>query len=313
MTTTDKVKSDRVKSDRVKSDRVKETHDRLVAAIEATTSGEEWRAMLEVAQRFHRYSANNVWLILAQNPEASQVAGFGTWKRLGRFVRSGEHGIAILAPCTYQTDAPERDSAGPETAPPDTATPNAVPPTSGPTEQRRPLRGFRVVHVFDLAQTEGAALPEVAPRALEGDAPAMLWERLAEQLRVSGFHLLRGDCGPANATTHFLARTVVVRSDLSPRQAVKSLCHEVAHTLLHDGTEYAKGCRGIAEVEAESVAYLVCSQAGVVTDHYSFPYVARWADGDVAVVRKSAERVIGCARGLLAAMQLAPEDDALGR
>ena len=296
-----------------RADRLVEAHERLTEAVAGLTSGEDWQAMLDVAKRFHRYSPNNLWLIYAQRPSAIKVAGYRSWQSLGRHVRPGEHGIAILAPCIYKnapTSASATESAndsGGSSARSAAERPGQPRPT-GDSANARVLRGFRVVHVFDLAQTDGDDLPEVAPAALTGDAPAELWERLASRLTSTGFRLLRGDTGSANATTHFLTRTVVVRSDLSPAQAVKSLAHEVAHTMLHDGTEYSSGCRGTAEIEAESVAYLVCGAAGVDTGEYSFPYVARWADGDVELVRHTTERVVSCARWLIEALGLEQVD-----
>ncbi len=261
-------------------DKLEKTHDRLMRAVASITSGEDWRRMLDVAGRFHTYSPGNVFLVLAQRPDATRVAGFNTWRKLGRQVKAGEHGIAILAPCLYRAHRGDGEVA--EDA-----------------EESRALRGFRVVHVFDLEQTVGQPLEEVAPVSLAGDAPAELWERLAAQVAAAGFHLLRGDCRPANATTHFHSRAVVVGTHLSPAQACKSLCHELAHVRLHDGGEYARGCRGVTEVEAESVAYLVCSAAGLPTEEYTFPYVALWAGGDVKMVRQTSARVIGCAREIL--------------
>jgi antirestriction protein ArdC len=265
------------------NDRLTETHERLVEAISALTSGEDWQRMLDLAGRFHRYSTANIMLVLAQRPDASRVAGYRMWQSLGRHVRKGEHGIMIFAPCVSRTrpvdEHDERD--GPELV--------------------RVLHGFRVAHVFDVAQTDGEPLPEVAPELLRDDAPASLWDRLVAQLSASGFQLLREDCRPANGVTHHLTKTVVVRPDLAPAQATKTLAHELAHTVLHDGSSYRDGCRGRVEVEAESVAYLVCSAAGLPSGSYSFPYIARWADGDVDAVRNTAERVIGCARRILAA------------
>ena len=103
----------------------------------------------------------------------------------------------------------------------------------------------------------------------------------------------------ANGTTNYTTRTVTVADHLSPAQACKTLTHELAHVLLHDGTEYALGCRGRAEVEAESVAYIVCQAAGLTTAAYSFGYVARWSAGDLKVVKDTAERVMACAREIL--------------
>jgi hypothetical protein len=287
------------RSHTTRTDRLAEAHERLLEAVQALSSGEDWRAMLDVARRFHSYSANNLWMILSQRPAATRVAGYRRWQSLGRHVLAGEHGIAILAPVSYKagkTASIEPDAKAP-----------AATPSSTSDGEHRVIRGFRVVHVFDIDQTEGAALPDVLPAALDGDVPAALWERLEAFLEESGYRLLRGNTAPANATTSFLTRTVVVGLGLSPAQAVKSLAHEVAHTMLHDGTEYARGCRGVTEIEAESVAYLVCAAAGIATDAYSFPYVARWSEGDVALVRTTAERVVGCARRLIAALELEAE------
>lgn len=92
-----------------RQDRLAEAYDRLVAAVEALTTGEDWLRFLAVARRFHTYSANNVLLILSQRPEATRVAGYKAWQALGRQVRAGERGIAILAPCTYRTRDDETD------------------------------------------------------------------------------------------------------------------------------------------------------------------------------------------------------------
>ena len=117
---------------------------------------------------------------------------------------------------------------------------------------------------------------------------------------TAGFGLRRAgiDSG-ANGTTNYATRTVTVADHLSPAQAAKTLAHELVHCLLHDGTEYALGCRGRAEVEAESVAYVVCQAAGLTTAAYTFGYVAGWSGGDVEAVKTTAERVVGCARQIL--------------
>jgi hypothetical protein len=178
-------------------------------------------------------------------------------------------------------------------------------------EERRVVRGFRVAYVWDISATDGEDLPDVRPVALEGEAPDHLYERLAEQVATAGYRLERGDCAPANGCTDFLARTVTVRPDLSGAGAAKTLCHELAHVTLHAelaGTELGRqGCRGRAEVEAESVAYLVCAMAGMETGSYSFPYVARWAS-DLSVVSDTAARVTTCARDIAAVAGLFPTD-----
>jgi uncharacterized protein DUF955 len=139
---------------------------------------------------------------------------------------------------------------------------------------------------------------------------------LAVQIRAEGFTLLRGEIASgADGTTNFATRTVTVASQLSPAQAVKTLAHDLGHCLLHDGTEYAAGCRGRAEVEAESVAYSVCQAAGLTAAAYSFGYVAGWSGGDLAKVKATAERATTCARTILdrAAFLAADEELALRR
>ena len=125
--------------------------------------------MLAVAARFTSYSPSNVLLIAVQRPDVTQGAGIRTWNFLGRHVNKGEHGIAILAPCLYRTEdesAPSSDDGrGPE-------------PTDEGPMPRHELRGFRVVHVFDVSQTDGTPLPNAAPQLLTGDAPREVWDRL---------------------------------------------------------------------------------------------------------------------------------------
>lgn len=247
-----------------------EAHDRLTQAVAALVSGDDWQAFLAMSAKLRAYSARNVLLILNQAPWASHVAGYRTWKQLGRQVRAGEKGIAILAPCRYRTSTDDGDDTRSDESAGD----------SDPVV----VRGFRVVHVFDISQTDGDTLDQPGwPELLQGDAPAGLWDDLAAQIAAQGYTVERGDCGRgANGCTSFADRVVRVRADIDGAAAAKTACHELAHVLLHDGSEYASGCRGRAEVEAESVAYLVCDSAGLRSDTYSFlisgllcPYGAR--------------------------------------
>jgi hypothetical protein len=265
-------------------EKLRALHRQLETAFAELVAGDEWARMLTAAAHFHHYSPANVLLILRQRPEASRVAGYRTWQSLGRQVRRGEHGLAVLAPCTYSSRADEdADDAGDEAS-------------------RRVLRGFRIAHVFDISQTDGEPIPDIRPALLDGDAPTGLWEALAGRVVAAGFRLRREDCRPANGRTDYLARTVIICPDVSDAQAAKTLAHELAHVLLHDGTEYALGCRGLVEVEAESVAYVVATAAGLPTDAYSLPYVAHWADGSVNAIKATAERVITTAHAILSAL-----------
>src|SRR4051812_13836836 len=118
-------------------DKVTQLLERLQEGIAALVTGADWQRMMDVATRFHRYSMWNTVAILVQRPDATQVAGYTLWQRLGRQVRKGERGIKILAPCTYRRDGDDNDEAA------------------------RVLRGFKVVHVFDVHQTEGLPLADV--------------------------------------------------------------------------------------------------------------------------------------------------------
>jgi antirestriction protein ArdC len=261
-----------------RSERVRELQQQLERQVAELVSGDDWARMLETAARFHRYSANNVMLIVCQRPDASRVAGYQTWRSLGRQVRKGEHGITILAPCKYRFE----DEDG---------------------NEHLAVRGFTTATVFDISQTDGDEIADVRPELLEGEAPIGVWAGLAKLVAEAGFMLSRGDCRGANGLTDYAARTVTVRADVDDAQACKTLCHELAHIALDHESELLGGCRGRLEVEAESVAYIVGQACGMVTDGYSLPYVAGWANGDAAVVRRTAEKVVKVAGAILEALE----------
>jgi DNA primase len=199
------------------------------------------------------------------------------------------------------------------------------------------LAGFRLAYVWDVSQTTGEPLPTPpTPQLLAGQAPAGLWDALARVAVERGFTVERGDCGSANGRTDYLACTVRVRPDIDDAQAVKTLAHEVGHVLLHDPSDFlatagptttpgtvgiprtaatavsttmpaatTANCRGVREVEAESVAYLVTAAHGLPAQDYTFPYVTGWAsEVDRAeperVVRETGTRVLAASRTVLA-------------
>ncbi len=185
------------------------------------------------------------------------MAGFATWKRLGRSVVKGEPAIWILAPVVGRKVRIEAD------------------------EERRPIVGFRPVPVFDVAQTKGSRSPRCATTG-RGD-PTRCLERLVDRAQRIGYTVAftelprhrNGDCS-------FAPRRIRVECRNEPAQQVKTLAHELAHALLHEGVDD----RPLAELEAESTAYVVCRTLGLDTGTYSFGYVACWAGGgDEAVAR----------------------------
>jgi hypothetical protein len=263
-------------------------HDQLVAGVEALTTSEQWLAYLAVAAKFTRYSANNTFLIMLQRPDATRVAGFHTWKSLGRSVKKGAKGIAILCPCVRRDRVEDADT--------------------GETITQSRVAGFRVGYVFDVYDTEGNDLPADALHVQHpvGVAPDGMWDTLVRRVEEAGFTV---QCAPvcdealgtAWGRTHYAERSVTVKSTADPAGACKTLAHELAHVLLHEHRLYEH--RGTVEVEAESVAFIVSAAWGLDTSSYSTGYLAGWSGGDVAAITATADKVLGCARTILEADQ----------
>jgi len=285
--------------------------ERLAAEVAALRSGEDWRRFLDFQAKLHVYSASNSTLIAVQHAEAFEqglvgspdpgyVAGFATWRALGRSVDRGQHGYMILAPCRADRRV-ALDAEG-----------NArrlgrgeIAGEGERVESRRVVSGFRVEHVFSVQQTSGAALPDQPlPRLLAGEAPPGLGAAVLELIESHGFRVdtvANADAiGGANGVTRFDSRSVVVRADMDDAAMVKTLLHEAGHVLGHAEAPGRFLPRPLKEVEAESIAFVVASVHGMATDGYSFPYVAAWAgeDGAKAVAATQA-RVAQVARTII--------------
>ncbi|QGN34494.1 toprim domain-containing protein [Microlunatus sp. Gsoil 973] len=283
-------------------------HDQLKAAVQAIETGDQWRNWLDFAGKLNRYSFDNLMLIMRQRPDATAVASYTTWKSIDRQVQWGERSIKVLAPVTRRIDV--TDDRG-----------QPVLDEDGHRRRRNKIIGYRPVSVFDIKQTTGAPLPEPArPTLLVGQAPDGLWASLEREVSERGYRLLRAGSerlGSANGATMPGPREVWVRDDVDDAQAVKTLAHELARIILHADDPDAP-CRGIKEVEAESVAYLTLASHGMTTDNYSFPYVTHWAypiaeveHVDMAeIVTRTGRRVIDAARTILEATQTARAPDA---
>ena len=272
-----------------RNEKLQAAHDKLQEAVSEIVSGEDWKRMFQTAAKFHRYSFNNQLLIFIQRPDATRVAGFNRWRSLGRTVRKGEKGIQILAPLIYKKDSSENGASS--------ASSDLKQQDQDPVKV---LRGFKVAHVFDISQTEGEDLPDldaVRPKLLDGDAPEGIWEVLVATANAAGYEVIREQRQGENGYCDFLNKKIAVRPDVEPAQAAKTLAHEVGHALLHG--EELPVSREVAEVEVESVAYIVCDALGLDTSGYSFAYVARWSDGATELIKDSAERVIRCAKQIL--------------
>ena len=255
----------------------------LEAGIAAILDSESFAGYLRAMARFHRYSAHNVALILAQNPDATHVAGYRAWQQLGRQVRKGEKGLVILVPLVSRVKG-DGDAEADE-----------------PDE--RVVTRFGVGYVFDIAQTDGEPLPEPpAVEAIAGatDRGAALWEALAGWLTAQGVALEVRDCGRPNGSYAPATRTIVVHERLvGTDQATKTLAHEAAHFVAEHRCSLP---REDAETVAEGAAYVVLHHFGLDTSGYSFPYVARWAE-DKAVLRRNLEAIREVAAAIVEGVQ----------
>lgn len=272
-------------------------HERLAAQVEALRTSEEWRRYLTFCAAFHRYSLSNVLLILSQREDATQVAGYRAWQKLGRQVRKAERGIQIIG--TGERAVTEEDES-----------------TGEESTKRR--RVFFPVSVFDLGQTElmeGAEEISHPAHRLDGEDEAGIYDAVAAYLTSQGWSVSREAIGGGrNGFTTNEGRRVVVDSNLSPAQAAKTALHEAGHvTLGHladDFTEYLAH-RGRYEVEAESVAYVLAGLLGLDISAYSIGYVATWAEqAEADVIKESAAHVLQAVHTLAA--DLLPEAEPAG-
>ena len=264
----------------------------LSESVAALVTGEDWKRALTFAAQFRGRSFGNSMLIAAQHfaaykegrvpkPTPTYVAGFHQWLSLGRSVAKGQHGYGILAPVTgrFASFTPDDPNSWRRLA-------RNEKPMSGEYARTRMI-GVKPTYVWDISQTDGEPIPEPpAPTLLQGKAPEGLWDGLADQITAHGFELRlvsnAKSIGGANGLTDYMTREVSVRMDMDDAAQVKTLAHELGHVMLHgpdhpDATADAALHRGIAEVEAESVALMVGAAHGLATDEYTIPYVASWA------------------------------------
>lgn len=277
-------------------ERLTRLHEALVERVEQLVSGEDFMRFVAESARFHRYSPQNRLLIACQlvdrgvEPDGL-TASYKTWTRVPAEaggtcqVTKGEKALWIYAPMT--------------------ATQRVIDEKTG--DERvvsAGVRGFKPVPVFHQSQLNGfPSLPELPmPELLRGDdAPERVWDAVVAELAVDGYSVRlveRARGATWNGQTSFTNRDVRVHDDLEPPQRLKTLLHEWAHVKMGHESRVGENGLHIVEVEAESVAYLLCDRVGVNSQQYTVPYVSAWA-GSVDVVKSTAERVLSATSKLI--------------
>lgn len=286
------------------SDRLKEITDRLEQGVTELFDSDHYKEYLRVMARFHRYSFNNTLLIAMQCPGATRLAGFQSWKKVGRCVKKGEKGIKVIAPTPFKKTVEEDGE-----------------------EKVIVVPRYKVVSTYDISQTEGKPLPEIAS-TLTGSVDSY-GDFIAALEQVSPVPIAFEDIsGSAYGYYSPLEKRIAVREGMSEQQTLKTLIHEVSHAKLHDfdlkapPDERPDIDRQTMECQAEAVAFVCCERFGLDTSGYSFGYIAGWSSGrelkelrsSLEIIRNTAAEIIDSVEGCLQEMrqEVEPEEDMSG-
>ena len=249
----------------------------LETGVENIFTGDKYAQYLQTMSKFHRYSFNNTLLIAMQRPDATLVTGYRNWQSMGRQVKKGEKGITILAPAPIKRKR-EQEILDQNNKP--LLDGNGKPKTE---EVEVLIPHFKPTTVFDISQTDGEPIETLAPEELtEAVADYELFMKAITEVSPVPIRFDEIE-GEAKGYYHSVDKEIVIQKGMSDSQTIKTAIHETGHARLHDKDLMAE--QGIEkdrltkEVEAESVAYCVCSAFGVDTSEYSFPYIAGWSSG----------------------------------
>ena len=278
------------------ADKMKEITDRLEQGIMGVFESERYAEYLRTMSKFHDYSLNNTILIAMQG--GSLVKGYRQWeKEFDRHVKPGEKAIKILAPAPYKVKK-EREKVDPDTQKP------MIGADGKPVMETQEITipAYKVVSVFDVSQTEGKELPALSVSELTGDVE-QYQDFFAALERTSpfsmGFEVLSGG---AKGRCYYEENRIAINEGMSELQNIKSAIHEISHATMHDidPDDPARPDRRTREVQAESIAYVVCQYYGLDTSDYSFGYVAGWSSGkELAELKGSLETIRSTATKLI--------------
>lgn len=284
--------------------RVQELTDKLEQGLQDLFNSDSYRNYLSTMSKFHNYSFNNTLLIAMQKPDATLVAGYKAWqKNFERHVNKGEKAIRILAPAPYKIKE-ERDKIDPVTQ-------ELLLDKDGNPQKEEveiTIPAFRAVSVFDVAQTDGKPIPELAAKELLSDVEGYQdMIRAVEAISPVPIEL-EEIAGDSKGYYDREAKRIAVQENMSESQTLKTMIHEVAHSKLHskevEQDEQMKKDRNTKEVEAESIAYTVCQHFGIDTSDYSFGYIAGWSSGrDTKELRSSMDTIRRTASELITGIE----------
>ena len=289
-----------IESREKQSEQLKGVMDQLEKGVQDVFASDEYKNLLNVMSKMPKYSLNNMLLIAMQTKgNASMCQSFTGWKQMDRFVKKGEKGIKILAPSPY-TIQREQEKVNQKTGQ------KVLDADGEPVRETIDIKmnAFKVVSTFDISQTEGKELPSLGVNELVGNIEGypVLLEALKQTCPVPvNFEDIQSG---AKGYYHQIDKRIAIQEGMSEVQTVKTLIHEMAHQKLHALPEEAQEAiksRNSKEVEAESVAYVVCQHFGINTSDYSFGYVAGWSDGketselkaSLGEIREAAADMIG--------------------
>ena len=282
--------------------KIKEATEQLEAGIKDFFSSGNFQEYLNVMSRFHTYSYSNSIMIAMQKPDATLLAGYSGWqKKFERHVKPGEHGIKIFAPAPVKVQI-EREKKDPDTNLPELD--ENGDPVMETVEIKTPK--FKVVTVFDVSQTDGKPLPDLGIDELTGNVENFdqFFDALTRTSTVPiSFEEMDGD---TNGYFSLSEKRIAIREGMSEAQTIKTTIHELAHSRLHDFDRTAsvdaekRKDRNTKEVEAESIAYVVCQHFDIDTSDYSFGYVATWsADRELPELKSSLQTIRTAAASLI--------------
>lgn len=266
------------------ADKIKAALERIEQGLATINTDEDWISFLRFQSLFYQYSFGNTIMIFLQNPEATYVMGYKAWNKLGRYVRKGSKGLAILAPCIKKVEVfkePENKSEYHD--------------QEGEKETKKVISGFRIAYVYDIADTDGS--DEMLPVLVKGlsgnsDTEKEIYERIYSVLSKE-FTIQEVSGTASKGSFNLESKIISVRSDLEYLQRIKTLLHETGHAYDFEMNPDEDVPRNRRELIAESVAFVVSMRLGLDTSSYSMSYIQSWLKDkdELKIIADSVQKV----------------------